>query len=182
MEMNQVHQKKSGFNKKWLLLLISVVLFFMLLVVAGAGYAAYRYLMADEESIETVEIQTISTAQAINILDGEELSLSRIQDVEQRVAHDGTTEQENVLDRRIKALKHVYTECFLVKDHSVQRLKGVYMLRSGELSVQQLNTLRWFFSLSPSDQEQFEFIEGNIENFVDFRAKMREEIEKKKNN
>jgi len=179
--MNQQPVKKSGFNKMWLLL-IPVVIIFMLLAAAGVGYGIYRYITMDESATETVEIKMLSTNEAISILDSEDLSLSRIQDVENRVAHDGTTEQEQTLERRIKALKHVYTECFLVDQHSLKRLKNVYMLRAGELSDRQLQTFRWFFGLSDNDQQQFEYIEGRIENFTDFRVKMEEEIQKSHNN
>ncbi|UKK53000.1 hypothetical protein [Prevotella sp. E2-28] len=179
--MNQQPVKKSGFNKMWLLL-IPVVLFFLLLVAAGVGYGIYRYVTLDEDATETVEIEVLSTGEAISILDSEDLSLSRIQDVENRVAHDGTMEQEQILERRIKALKHVYTECFLVDQHSLKRLKNVYMLRAGELSERQLHAFSWFFSLSDADQQQFEYIDGRIENFADFRVKVEEEIQKSHNN
>ncbi len=175
--MNQQQPiKKSGFNKLWLLLIIPVVLFVLLLIGAGVGYGIYRYVTMDEETTEVVELQTLSTAEAISILDGVELWSTRIQEIERTISHDGTPEQENLLKRRIIALKDIYNRCFLVDRHSLQSLNGVYMIHSGELSQQQLKILKWFFSLSDNEQQQYEYIEGPIENFVDFRAKVEKEI------
>lgn len=179
----QPQPQKGGFNKKWLLL-IPVVLVFLLVLLGGIGYGAYWYYTnhyADEEMI--IETETgYSTSEAIEILDGLNLSLSRIQEVERSVYHDGTTEQEEILERRVKALKHIYTECFLTEDHSVQRLQGVYMLRSTDLSYYQMEVLRWFFNLPASQQRQLEYLQGSIENFTDFREKVEAEIANSQNN
>jgi serine/threonine protein kinase len=179
----QPQPQKGGFNKKWLLL-IPVVLVFLLVLLGGIGYGAYWYYTnhyADEEMI--IETETgYSTSEAIEILDGLNLSLSRIQEVERTVYHDGTTEQEEIFERRVKALKHIYTECFLTEDHSVQRLQGVYMLRSTDLSYYQMEVLRWFFNLPASQQRQLEYLQGSIENFTDFREKVEAEIANSQNN
>jgi len=179
----QPQPQKGGFNKKWLLL-IPVVLVFLLVLLGGIGYGAYWYYTnhyADEEMI--IETETgYSTSEAIEILDGLNLSLSRIQEVERSVYHDGTTEQEEIFERRVKALKHIYTECFLTEDHSVQRLQGVYMLRSTDLSYYQMEVLRWFFNLPASQQRQLEYLQGSIENFTDFREKVEAEIANSQNN
>ena len=174
-------QKKKGFNK-WLLL-IPVVLLVLLIGAAGAGYAIYSHLQnADKEPAEEMlQPVAISTGQAISILDEPDLSLSKIQEVERNATHDGSTEQEQILKQRIIALKHLYTESFLTDNHRLQSLRNIYMLHSTEFSEQQRHVMKWFFNLPQSQQEQFEFIEGRIENFQDFRQKVEAEIERSGN-
>mgnify|MGYP002623773579 CR=1 FL=1 len=174
-------QKKKGFNK-WLLL-IPVVLLVLLIGAAGAGYAIYSYLQnADNEPAEEIlQPIAIGTGQAISMLDEPDLSLSKIQEVERNAAHDGSAEQEQILKQRVIALKHLYTESFLTDNHRLQSLRNIYMLHSTEYSEQQRQVMKWFFNLPQSQQEQFEFIEGKIENFQDFRQKVEEEIERSGN-
>lgn len=172
--------KKKGFNK--LLLLIPVVLLVFLLLVGGVGYAVYRFVLNAEPEQETEVFEqpsTISMSEGIRLLDGLELSLSGIQDVEQRVDHDGTSEQEELFTRRVIALKHIYTEAFLVDNHRLQSLNNVYMLHATEFSEQQVAVLRWFFALPPADRQQWEYVQGPVENFVDFRQKVEAAIANK---
>jgi glycosyltransferase involved in cell wall biosynthesis len=51
-----------------------------------------------------------------------------------------------------------------------------------EFSEQQVAVLRWFFGLQPADRQRWEYIQGSVENFVDFRQKMEAEIANKYQN
>ena len=173
--------KKKGINK-WLII-IPIILVVLLIVLGGAGYAVYRFVLSDNPATETVQQPvTLSTSEAIFQLDGLELSLSKIQDVENRVRHDGTTEQEEILRQRAIALKHLYTEVFLPNTHRVQSLRNIYMLHATEFSERQRSVLEWFMNLPARDQEQWEYVQGKVENFVEFRQRVEEEIERSHNN
>lgn len=173
--------KKKGLNK-WLII-IPIVLVVLLLLLGGAGYAVYRFVLSDSPATETVQQPaTISTSEAISQLDGLDLSLSKIQEVESHVSHDGTTEQEEMLRQRALALKHLYTEVFLPNTHRVQSLRNIYMLHATEFSERQRNVLQWFMNLPARDQEQWEYVQGKVENFVEFRQRVEEEIERSHNN
>ena len=179
--------QKKGFNK--LLLLIPVVLVFLILLGVGAYFGIKAYLTPGETgSTETTEIVEpeegqqgngtvgqqgdITPAEALDLLAGLDLTLARIQEVEANVIHNGTPDEENLLNRRIIALKHLYTTEFLQPDHSVQKLRNSYMLYSEDFSQQQREVFKWFFAMSTAKKEKYEYLNGSVENFNDFREKM----------
>lgn len=173
--------RKKGFNKMLLLIPVAVVVFLLLL--GGVGYAVYSLFSSPSPKTELIEQPTtISTTEGIRMLGELDLSLSKIQDVERRVAHDGTSEQVDYFNRRVIALKHIYTEGFLVDNHRLQSLNSVYMLHATEFSEQQIAVLKWFFSLPPADRRRWEYVQGPVENFVDFRQKVEAEIANKYQN
>lgn len=173
--------RKKGFNK--LLLLIPVAVVVVMLLMGGIGYAVYRFVLDTDEKTEIIsQPSTISASEGIRMLNGLDLSLSKIQEVELRVAYDNDPEQVEKFKRRVIALKHIYTEGFLVDHHSLQSLNSVYMLHATEFSEQQVAVLRWFFGLQPADRQRWEYIQGSVENFVDFRQKMEAEIANKYQN
>ncbi len=173
--------RKKGFNK--LLLLIPVAVVVVMLLMGGIGYAVYRFVLDTDEKTEIIsQPSTISASEGIRMLNGLDLSLSKIQEVELRVANDNDPEQVEKFKRRVIALKHIYTEGFLVDHHSLQSLNSVYMLHATEFSEQQVAVLRWFFGLQPADRQRWEYIQGSVENFVDFRQKMEAEIANKYQN
>ncbi|MBQ7509807.1 MAG: hypothetical protein IJT53_02705 [Prevotella sp.] len=173
--------KKKGFNK--LLLLIPVAVVALLLLLGGVGYAAYCFVTSNKAEKEMAsQPVTISTSEGLRMLNGLELSLSGIQDIERRVAHDGTSDEEEMFTRRVIALKHIYTEGFLVDHHRLQSLNSVYMLHATEFSEQQVAVLKWFFGLPPAHRQKWEYVQGPVENFVDFRQKMEAEIANRNQN
>jgi len=156
-------------------------LVFLILLGVGAYFGIKAYLTPGETgSTETTEIVEpeageqgdITPAEALDLLAGLDLTLARIQEVEANVIHNGTPDEENLLNRRIIALKHLYTTEFLQPDHSVQKLRNSYMLYSEDFSQQQREVFKWFFAMSTAKKEKYEYLNGSVENFNDFREKM----------
>ena len=173
--------KKKGFNK-WLLLLLIPLIFVLFIILGVAGFFVMKYYVFDEDlkGPEQELVQNdLSVDEAINKLSGLNLSLTDIQDVERNVIHTGTRDEEERLSRRLIALKHLYTNEFLRENHTVQNLRNIYMLYSTDFSLEQQNTLKWFFNLPPYQQDQWEYVLGNVNDFKDFRQKVEEELSRR---
>lgn len=162
--------KKKGFNKLLLLPLIPVVL--LLLVGLGVG-GVFVVKSAWDGSEETIEdpIRNYSMEEAINALSRLDLSSSDIQKIEKNVIHTGVPADEERLNRRLMALKHLYYE-FQRNDHTVQNLRNIYLLNSTDFSREQQGVLKWFFNLSADQQEQWGYVQESVGNFDDFRQKV----------
>ncbi|MBR1449598.1 MAG: hypothetical protein IJ588_12740 [Prevotella sp.] len=168
--------KKKGFNK--LLLLIPVV-FILFIILGVVGYfAVTKFLDFDGivTETETVEQRDYSPAEALDELSGLNLSLARIQEIEKNVVHTGTTADEEQLNRRLIALKHLYTNEFMRDNHTVQNLRNVYMLYSTDFSQSQQNLLKWFLALPNNKQLQWEYVQGGVQDFNDFKLKVESEM------
>lgn len=168
--------KKKGFNK--LLLLIPVA--FILLIILGVGgfFGVGYFLSKDdtaEEQVERVQ-QDLSISEALNELAGLNLPLTRIQEIEANVIHTGTSADEEKLQRRLIALKHLYTNEFMRENHSAENVRNIYMLYSEDFSPEQQSMLKWFLNLSADKQRQWEYVQGGILDFSDFRQKVEAEM------
>lgn len=178
-DISSMPPKKKGFNKKLLLLLLIPVVLILLAVICVAGYfVATKYLdFGGTETTTTVADQRdFSPTEAIDELAMLNLSLSKIQEIEKNVIHTGAAADEERLNRRLIALKHLYTNEFLRDTHSVQNLRNVYLLYSEDFSETQQNAFKWFFSLPDSKQIQYEYVQGGISDFDDFRRKVESEM------
>lgn len=171
--------KKKGFKKALLLLLIPVIL----LLLAGMGVVAFfvgKHFLFDNnpERPDTELVQReLSIDEALFKLSGLNLSLSDIQNIESSVVHTGVRADEERLNRRLIALKHLYTNEFLREDHTAKNMRGIYMLYSTDFSHEQQNALKWFMNLPSYQQDQWEYVRGNVDNFNDFRQKMEAELQ-----
>ncbi len=171
------HKKaKKGFNK--LLLLIPVVFVLFIIVGVVGLFVALRHLDfgSSEPDIEVTELRNLSPTEALDALSGLHLSLSEIQEIEKNVVHMGIVADEELLNRRLIALKHLYSNEFLRDNHTVQNLRNVYLLYSTNFSESQQNVFKWFFALPPRQQKQWEYVQGNVQNFNDFRHRVEAEI------
>ncbi len=174
-------------------IIIPIVLFVLGIIAAVAIFFGYKYLSENKPDfggigIENIinstdagdegfdETQAYSTYEAMEELGGLDLSLSKIQTIENNCLNDGSAEEEDHLKARIIALKHIYTEAFLTEEHSLQSLRNIYMLHAAEFSDEQRDVLKNFFSLSTREQQLWELVEGKVENFEDFVTKMDEKV------
>lgn len=173
--------KKKGFNKLLLLPLIPVVL----LLLAGlgvGGFFAGKYVLDNWETTgESPEQPPIeySMNEAINALSRLDLSSSDILKIERNVIHTGVPADEERLNRRLMALKHLYSDEFLRNDHTVQNLRNIYLLYSTDFSREQQGVLKWFFNLSAAQQEQWEYVHEGVSSFDDFRQKVEAELSRR---
>lgn len=167
--------KKKGFNK--LLLLIPVV-FFLLAVIGVVGYfVVTKYFeIGDVGTTEIVEQRDYSPAEALDALSGLNLPLTRIQEIEKNVIHTGTAADEEQLNRRLIALKHLYTNEFMRDNHSAQNLHNIYLLYSTDFSTEQQGVLKWFINQPTNVRQQWEYVQGGVQDFTDFRRKLEAEM------
>jgi len=144
------------------------------------GFFAFNHFTAKKTITEDVvgedrDVYYI-TSDAIDRLGACDLSLARIQEIEAHCLHDGSQDEEDELNARIIALKHIYVELFLTEEHSVKRLHDIYALHGGELSKEQQQVFKDFFALSDGKQLLLEIMNERVENFDDFTAKMKQII------
>jgi len=167
--------KKKGFNK--LLLLIPVVLFlFVIIGVVGYFVVSKYFEIGDVSTTEIVEQRDYSPAEALDALSGLDLPLTKIQEIERNVIHTGSRADEEQLNDRLKALKHLYSSEFMCDTHSEQNLRNIYMLHSTEFSMEQQNVMKWFLNLPANSRLQWEYVQGGVQDFSDFRRKMEAEM------
>ena len=172
--------KKKGIITACILIPVIVV---VIGAVGGAGvYLLYNYISGNEASVNITELfskqepvedmeavtEVLSTDEAISLLNGLDLSLSRIQEIEEHCVHDGSADDEALLKARLIALKHVYTEVFLTNEHSVQILRNIYTLHARELSPQQRAVLKDFLDRPYNELMDWERMSYKAENFDDF--------------
>jgi hypothetical protein len=183
--------KKNGM--KMACIIIPIVLLVLGVIACVAIFFGYKYLSEnkpdldgisienilngkDSESEDFDEPQVLSTYEAMDELGELDLSLSKIQAIENNCLNDGTDDEEQQLKARVIALKHIYTEAFLTEEHSLQSLRNIYKLHAGEFSEEQRDVLKNFFSLPAREQQLWEMVEGKVENFEDFVTKMDEKV------
>jgi hypothetical protein len=170
MQNNEQKTPKQGMNA----LIIVPIVMLVMLCLGAAFYFFFNH--SSEASIEEEKLVAEQTAplytttEAISMLDDTNISLSLIQNVEANHEHSGTKDEEDLLEARIIALKHIYTEVFLTESHSVKRLRNIYALHATEFSDDQRAILNNFFLLSEKDQLLWETMTGKVENFDDFAA------------
>lgn len=167
---------KKGFNKLFLLIPVVFVLFIIVGVVGIFVALKHLDFGGSEPDSEVTELRHLSPAEALDALSGLNLSLSEIQEIEKNVAHMGTVADEEQLNRRLIALKHLYSNEFLRGNHTVQNLRNVYLLYSTNFSESQREVFKWFFNLPSRQQKQWEYVQGNVQNFNDFRHRVEAEI------
>ena len=156
------------------------VIFLLLAILGVVGYfVVSKYLSFD--GIEEVNTEEVVQAdypitEAYDKLGDVNLSLRDIQQIEKNVIHNGNATDEDDLNRRLMALKHLYTNEFMRDTHTVQNLRNIYLLYSTDFSVSQQNIMKWFLELPPSQQEQWEYVHGGVQSFQDFRQRVEAEI------
>jgi serine/threonine protein kinase len=155
--------KSSSNSLQW------VIIAAVVLACCGIGALVYNMLIGKaKETVEVKEPQT-STATALQLLSTTNLTLSRIQEIEKDVKHNGTDKEEKDLKNRILALKHLYVEGFLPDRRTVKGLYNIYVIHSGEFSKQQRDLMIWFFDQPESIKQRWEASAIKPQSFEDFK-------------
>ena len=146
-------------------MIISVVM----VICIGIGIFVYNMLMGKaKENTEITEPQT-PTAKALQLLSGTDLTLSRIQEIEKDIKHNGSEEEEKNLKNRIIALKHLYVEGLLPDRRTIKGLYNIYVIHSGEFSKQQRDLMIWFFDQPESIKMRWETTTVKPQSFDEFK-------------
>ncbi|MBR1688578.1 MAG: serine/threonine protein kinase [Prevotella sp.] len=139
------------------------------------------YLLGKPSKVKTAENtlaaelqlqQPVSTAEALRLLGTTDITIERIQAIEQQVKHDGSKDEETVLTSRLMALKHLYLEGLMAERHNTKTLRNAYVIHSGELSNEQRQVMVWFFNQPKSVQKLWEGLATPAATFDDFKQKI----------
>ena len=159
---NIANKEKSN-TMQWIIIAVVMV------VCIGIGIFVYNMLMGKaNENTEIIEPQT-PTATALQLLSGTNLTLSRIQEIEKDIKHNGSNEEEKNLKNRIIALKHIYVEGLLPDRRTVKGLYNIYVIHAGEFSKQQRDLMIWFFDQPESIKMRWETTTVKPQSFDEFK-------------
>lgn len=172
-ESKEITKKKPNIEgnnkKKFHLLWILAVIFPILLIFT---------LMANNKIVEKnkIDANEIPINKIGESLNSPSITLDSITAIEKRIKTQNI-EQSKEMNSHFIALKHIYINEFMVKNHSVQSLKNAYAIRADEFSPAQQEIMNWYLEQDSNIQKLWEICENAV-SFTDFKRKIQEKAKK----
>jgi protein phosphatase len=165
---------KKGMSQGTIIGIVSVVAVFALAVFSAAGYYVYNNFFAEEKTkVETPVVEEkIPMAVAYQQLGSAEITFDVVRQIENDVEQSANRKESEDYSNRLIALKQIFLEEFMAKEHSLERLTNIYTLRAAYFSPEQREVMKWFFELPKHQQEMWETTTERVISFQDFKEKM----------
>ena len=143
-------------------------------LLAVAGYFLYPRLVApaQPEVVEPVVEEKLSMADAYHQLGTVDVTFDVVRQIEQDVDPNGTAMEAENYSNRLIAMKQIFVDGFMAKQHSVDSLTNIYQLRAAYFSPEQREVMQWFMELPKHQQELWETSTDRVVSFQDFKQCM----------
>lgn len=143
-------------------------------LLAVAGYFLYPRLVApaQPEVVEPVVEEKLSMADAYHQLGTIDVTFDVVRQIEQDVDPNGTAMEAENYSNRLIAMKQIFVDGFMAKQHSVDSLTNIYQLRAAYFSPEQREVMQWFMELPKHQQELWETSTDRVVSFQDFKQCM----------
>lgn len=158
----EITKTKSKNNLIYIIILITIA--------ASAGISTYLYMRTDSKhSVTETTNVTYTTASALEQLNRPDITCAEILQIEKNLQNDGTKEEQELVKKKILALRHIYQRVLEMPDHTVKKLNLVYNTYDDIFSQEQIHIVVWFFNQSKTVQNKWENSDKTAYSFIEFK-------------
>lgn len=156
---------RSGANKKNLFYVAIIVL----VLVVGVG--SFVFFSGGNSGTNSVAQQeSYTTEVALQKLNSPDVTCVDVDMVEKGLVNDGSAEEQELVHKKILALRHIYQRVLEMPDHDVKRLNMVYNTYDDIFSPEQIQIVVWFFNQPKSVQQKWEESSKTANSFTEFKS------------